>query len=640
MLEQVIFDGASRHRLSKGFIVLHSDYSEGSATLRERLLAMTNGALAAQPGLTGFVAEARPEHPSLIGLRTPFLPVYGIAQRDSFIIRLEKATRCLIQAAAHVSCRLAAAGVNPFAQSADGQIPSLCADLHQIEVFDEGEIERVYNLYRQFLPELLAISTHAAVYGGTVQKDFSLRMRIDPASFLPRYISQFSARHLDRLRRMMRKDYGLADLTQMDVNPLAGDPARLAQENAPLLVQEPAAAELRFVDAQIAYPFIRAQIILFQAISIYGRTLARAGKRLPYMRDNVIDENKALALQGGPGAMLKPDEKFKKNEGGRGYWYHDKGLSERATTALLTILEGLLLPSLRTLDCQYREIAPIVLGAELRRRGCRCLANYGEYQKYLFFTYTGRFTSVFEHQANEALAAKDLDYITDYNHRSYSDLAGAIESDWNEKLRPRPRRKGRVQWYDVRRREGLLATEEGQEIRVEQRDLEGIEGLASGQIVSFELLEKGRPKAIRVRMEKPPARAHGRVVRFDSGKGFGFIKIRDKGEVFFHQSDVLDGSRLIPGDAVSCDLTEGHRGLRAVRIDIERGARQEGIVKWFNPEKGFGFITVPGDADIFVHKDDVEKGSVLQEAQRVSFETAQSAKGAKAVRVRPLPEEV
>src|SRR5205085_4070498 len=141
-------------------------------------------------------------------------------------------------------------------------------------------------------------------------KDFSVRMRINPSSFLPRYLSQFATEHLRRLERTVRRAYGIADLRQMDINPLGGDASVLdgeetAQSPARMLGEAAAAVELRFIDAQCSYAFIRAQIILFQAIAMYGRSLARQGRRLPYMRDEVIDENKALAIQSGALAILK-----------------------------------------------------------------------------------------------------------------------------------------------------------------------------------------------------------------------------------------------------------------------------------------------------------------------------------------------
>ncbi len=65
----------------------------------------------------------------------------------------------------------------------------------------------------------------------------------------------------------------------------------------------------------------------------------------------------------------------------------------------------------------------------------------------------------------------------------------------------------------------------------------------------------------------------------------------------------------------------------------------QGTVKWFNADKGFGFITVDGGgADVFVHFSAIETSGyrTLEENQRVEFEIAQGQKGPQAEQVRPL----
>lgn len=67
-----------------------------------------------------------------------------------------------------------------------------------------------------------------------------------------------------------------------------------------------------------------------------------------------------------------------------------------------------------------------------------------------------------------------------------------------------------------------------------------------------------------------------------------------------------------------------------------------GIVKWFDAEKGFGFITVDGDAtpteEVFVHyrSIDMQGFRTLQENQAVEFEITQGEKGPQAEHVRSL----
>ena len=65
----------------------------------------------------------------------------------------------------------------------------------------------------------------------------------------------------------------------------------------------------------------------------------------------------------------------------------------------------------------------------------------------------------------------------------------------------------------------------------------------------------------------------------------------------------------------------------------------QGTVKWFNPDKGFGFITPEdGSKDLFVHHSaiQIDGFKTLAENQKVEFETEQSEKGPRAANVRPL----
>ena len=62
-----------------------------------------------------------------------------------------------------------------------------------------------------------------------------------------------------------------------------------------------------------------------------------------------------------------------------------------------------------------------------------------------------------------------------------------------------------------------------------------------------------------------------------------------------------------------------------------------GTVKWFNAEKGYGFITVDGGEDVFVHFSaiDMTGYKVLEEGQAVTFEVGTGTKGPQAESVRP-----
>ena len=63
-----------------------------------------------------------------------------------------------------------------------------------------------------------------------------------------------------------------------------------------------------------------------------------------------------------------------------------------------------------------------------------------------------------------------------------------------------------------------------------------------------------------------------------------------------------------------------------------------GIVKWFNSEKWFGFISVEGGDDVFVHFSAIqgEGFKTLEEGQAVSFEIVDGARGPQAANVNRI----
>ena len=67
---------------------------------------------------------------------------------------------------------------------------------------------------------------------------------------------------------------------------------------------------------------------------------------------------------------------------------------------------------------------------------------------------------------------------------------------------------------------------------------------------------------------------------------------------------------------------------------------KNGTVKWFNAQKGYGFIEVEGGSDLFVHHSEIKDSTMgfktLDEGQPVSFEIRQGDKGQHAANVVKL----
>ena len=61
-----------------------------------------------------------------------------------------------------------------------------------------------------------------------------------------------------------------------------------------------------------------------------------------------------------------------------------------------------------------------------------------------------------------------------------------------------------------------------------------------------------------------------------------------------------------------------------------------GTVKWFNANKGYGFIQPESGNDVFVHVSAIQDGGSLEDGQAVEFDITQGQKGPQATNVRPV----
>lgn len=84
-----------------------------------------------------------------------------------------------------------------------------------------------------------------------------------------------------------------------------------------------------------------------------------------------------------------------------------------------------------------------------------------------------------------------------------------------------------------------------------------------------------------------------------------------------------------------CRLATGCLPTSALHEKVENMA--QGTVKWFNSDKGFGFIAPDSGAeDLFVHHSEIRGSSSLEDNQRVQFEVGQGPKGPRAVAVTAI----
>ena len=162
----------------------------------------------------------------------------------------------------------------------------------------------------------------------------------------------------------------------------------------------------------------------------------------------------------------------------------------------------------------------------------------------------------------------------------------------------------------------------------------------------------------------------GIVKWFNAEKGFGFVELADgSGDVFLHIA-VLQAAghdTVEPNAKLSVQVGAGQKGRQVTAVlsldataaaqspratrppprsspgrtrpDPATATSVEGVVKWYNPDKGFGFVSSEdGEKDVFVHASVLERAGVRQlgEGTRVSMQVVKTQKGREALSIAVL----
>jgi len=98
--------------------------------------------------------------------------------------------------------------------------------------------------------------------------------------------------------------------------------------------------------------------------------------------------------------------------------------------------------------------------------------------------------------------------------------------------------------------------------------------------------------------------------------------------------------RRVRGDRLARVITEGRAPavVAGAGSGMKKVTMAQGTVKWFNGDKGYGFIAVEGGPDVFVHFSAITGGGYrsLDEGQKVEFDITQGQKGPQAENVRVI----
>ena len=148
----------------------------------------------------------------------------------------------------------------------------------------------------------------------------------------------------------------------------------------------------------------------------------------------------------------------------------------------------------------------------------------------------------------------------------------------------------------------------------------------------------------------------GKVIWYNDKRGYGHVRI-DKDEIFIHRTILTRSglNSLYSGDEITAQVMEGEtepfiQDIRAVVRKAPKSLPKDtppkadeirGVVKFFNPLKGYGFIEIADDpdmSDVFIHSRTLQACGLrtIAEGQPLLLHVSDHSKGPQATEVRIL----